>query len=105
MSVYTAMKVTADPATFEKAAAEHSDVIDRIMAAARSNGIIGHRWFRGENEVMAVDEWPTAESFHAFMAAAEPEIGPFMAAAGVTLPPDVTVWGQVAIDDAFGWDA
>jgi heme-degrading monooxygenase HmoA len=105
MTVYVTLRVAADPAAFEKAAAEHADAIGRIMGVARSNGLIGHRWFRGEAEVMAVDEWPDAESFQAFFAGAESEIGPFMAAAGVTSPPEVTVWGHVAIDDVVGWGA
>jgi hypothetical protein len=75
------------------------------MGIAKTNGLIGHRWFRGEGAVMAVDEWPDAESFQAFMGEAESEIGPVMGAAGVSSPPDVTVWAQVRIDDAFGWGA
>lgn len=105
MSVYVTMRVSGDPATFEQAAADHADVISRIMEVAKSNGLIGHRWFRGDGVVMAVDEWPDAESFQAFFDQAGPEIGPFMAAAGVVAPPDVTVWGRVAIDDVFGWGA
>ena len=104
-SVYSTMRVTADPAAFEQAAAEHADVIGRIMEIAKGQGLIAHRWFRGDGVVMAVDEWPDAESFHAFMDAAGAEIGPFMEAAGVTEPPDVTFWSQVAIDDVYGWGA
>ena len=105
MSVYVTMRVSADPAAFEKAAADQAEVIGRIMEIAQSKGLIGHRWFRGEDAVMAVDEWPTAEDFQAFMTEAEAEIGPFMAAAGVSSPPEVTVWGKVAIDDVVGWGA
>jgi hypothetical protein len=75
------------------------------MEHAKANGLIGHRWFRGQSEVMAVDEWPDAGSFQAFMGAADADVAPFMAAAGVTSPPEVTVWDQVAIADAFGWGA
>jgi len=105
MSVYVTMRVSADPAAFEQAAADHADAIDRIMGIAKTNGLIGHRWFRGEGAVMAVDEWPDAESFEAFMGEAEAEIGPVMGAAGVSSPPDVTVWAHVRIDDEFGWGA
>lgn len=105
MSVYVTLKVMADPAAFEKAAADQADAIGRVMAVAKSKGLIGHRWLRGDGVVMAVDEWPDAESFQAFFDEAGPDIGPFMAAAGVSEPPEVTVWGQVAIDDLFGWGA
>lgn len=105
MSVYVTMRVTVDPAEFEKRAAEYSDVIDRIMAIARSKGLIAHRWFRGDGVIMAVDEWPDEESFKAFFHTAGHEIGPFMNICGVTTSPEVTVWGQVDIHDAFGWGA
>lgn len=105
MTVYVTLKVTTDPSAFEAAAVEHADAIGRIMEVAKANGLIGHRWLRGEGVVMAIDEWPDAASFQAFMTGAEPEIGPFMAAAGVTSPPEATVWGLVAIDDVFGWGA
>jgi hypothetical protein len=105
MSVYVTMRVSVDPAAFEKQAAAHAEAIARIMDVAKSKGLIAHRWFRGEREVMAVDEWPDAESFQAFFGAAQSDIGPFMEAAGVTSPPDVTVWRPVDIDDSIGWGA
>ncbi len=105
MSVYVTMRVTVDPAAFAKAGADQADAIARIMETAKGNGLIAHRWFGGEDSVMAVDEWPKAEDFQAFMGAAEAEIGPLMAAAGVTGPPEVTVWSKVDIDDTYGWGA
>jgi hypothetical protein len=105
MSVYVTLRANVDPAAFEKAVAADPDRVRRINEVAQSNGLIGHRWFRGENEVMAVDEWPDAESFQAFFSEAGPEIGPFMAAVGVTAEPEVKVWGHVDIDDVFGWGA
>ena len=105
MSVYMTLRVTVDPAAFEAAAAEHADAIARIMELAKSKGLIAHRWFRGDGVVMAVDEWPDAASFHAFFEAGGPDIGPLMDAAGVTSPPEVTIWDQVDIDDDFGWGA
>lgn len=105
MSVYVTLRVSVDPAAFETAAVAHADAIGRIMEQAKTNGLIGHRWLRGDGEVMAVDEWPDADSFQAFFAAAEPDIGPLMADAGVTTPPEVTVWGRVDIGDVFGWGA
>jgi hypothetical protein len=105
MSVYVTLKVTCDPAAFERSAAEQADAIGRVMEIAKSKGLIGHRWLRGEGVVMAVDEWPDAASFEGFYGSAEGDIGPIMAGAGVTTPPEVTVWGQVAIDDVFGWGA
>jgi outer membrane protein W len=102
MSVYMTMRLSVDPGAFEKAAADHSDVIDDIMAIAKSNGLIAHRWLRGDGQVMAVDEWPDAASAQAFLGAAESKIGPFLGAAGVAGPPDVTFWDPLAIGDVVG---
>jgi hypothetical protein len=103
MSVYVTLRVSVDPTEFEKQGAAHSEAIARIMEVAKSKGLIAHRWFGGDGEVMAVDEWPDAESFQAFFDAAQSDIGPFMEAAGVTSPPEVTVWRPIDIDDRFGW--
>jgi hypothetical protein len=105
MSVYVTIRVTVDPAVFERQAAAHAEAIGRIMEVAKGKGLIAHRWVRGDGEVMAVDEWPDAESFQAFFDAAQSDIGPLMEAAGVAAPPDVTVWRPVDIDDTFGWGA
>ena len=77
MSVYVTMRVSVDPARFEGQAAAHAEAIGRIMKVAKSKGLIAHRWFGSEGEVMAVDEWPDAESFQAFFDAAQSDIGPF----------------------------
>jgi heme-degrading monooxygenase HmoA len=105
MSVYVTIRVTVDPTEFEKRAAEYSEVIDRIMAIARAKGVIGHRWFRGDGEIMSVDEWPDEESFRDFFHTAGHEIGPFLNMCGVTVAPEVKVWGQVDVHDAHGWGA
>jgi hypothetical protein len=105
MSVYVTLRVDVDPATFEQQAASDPDVIPRIMAVAKSKGLIAHRWFGGDGVCLAVDEWPDAESFHAFFDEAGPEIGPLMAAMGITSQPEVTVWGRVELGDTFGWGA
>lgn len=105
MPVFVTLRVGADPATFAEQSVVHAEAIGRIMEVAKSKGLIGHRWVGGDGEVMAIDEWPDAESFQQFFAEAEADIGPFMQAAGVTSPPEVTVWSAVDIDDAFGWGA
>ncbi len=105
MSVFVTLRVSADPAAFEAAAAESADAIARIMEMAKSNGLIAHRWFGRDGEILAVDEWPDAESFQAFFDGAGADIGPLMQAAGVTSDPEVTVWRGVEINDTYGWGA
>ena len=103
MSVIVTIRVSGDPTAFEAQVAGQAEAIGRIMEVAKSHGLIAHRWYGGDGEFMAVDEWPDAESFHAFFEEAQPDIGPLMQAAGVTAPPSVTSWRTLETSDAFGW--
>jgi hypothetical protein len=105
MSTYVTLRLSADPNAFEQAGAAHADAIDRVMEVAKRNGLIAHRWLGGDGEVLAVDEWPDAESFQRFFEDAGPDIGPVLEAAGVTAPPDITYWSGVEINDTYGWGA
>jgi len=105
MSVIMTMRVSGDPARFEEAVAAEAEAIGRIMDAARTNGLIAHRWYGSDGEIMAVDEWPDPESFQAFMEQAQADIGPVMEAAGVTSQPSVTFWRSLDTGDAVGWGA
>ena len=103
MSVIVTLRVKGDPSAFERYAAENSDVIERIMGVAQSNGLIAHRWFGGDGELVALDEWPDAESFQTFMQQAEADVGPVMEAVGASAPPEVRVWRKLDVDDVVGW--
>ena len=105
MSVYVTMRVNGDLAAFEAQAAADPDRIKRIMAVAKGNGLIAHRWFGRDGEVMAVDEWPEADDFHRFFEAAGADVGPLMEAIGVTSPPEISVWQGVELGDTYGWGA
>ena len=103
MSVIVMLRVSGDSAAFEQYAAANAAAIDRIMAVAKSNGLIAHRWFGRDGEFLALDEWPDAESFQAFFEQAQADVGPVMQAAGVSSPPEATVWRSLDIDDVVGW--
>ena len=105
MSVIVTLRVSGDPAAFEGQVAAHADAIGRIMDVAKRHGLIAHRWYGGDGEFMAVDEWPDAESFQKFFDEAQPDIGPVMQAAGVTSPPNSTFWRTLDTNDAVGWGA
>jgi hypothetical protein len=105
MSVIITLRVSGDPAAFEEQAAAQADAIGRIMEVAKRNGLIAHRWYGADGEYMAVDEWPDAESFHAFFEEAQPDVGPVMQGAGVSSPPTVTVWRKLETNDEVGWNA
>jgi hypothetical protein len=106
VSVIVTLRLQADPAKFEEATSD-KEAIGRVMGVAKRHGLIAHRWYGGEGVVMAVDEWPDGDSFHAFFhdPEAEKEIGPILEAAGVAAPPDITVWRTLDIGDEYGWDA
>ena len=105
MSVIVTVRVSGDPARFEEYATANPEAIDRIMAVAKRHGLIAHRWYGGDGEFMAIDEWPDGESFQAFFTEAQPEIGPVMGIVGVTGQPAVSVWQKLDAGDDFGWDA
>jgi hypothetical protein len=105
VSVIVTLRVSGDPAKFEEQAASQSEAIDRIMAVAKRHGLIAHRWYGGEGEFMAVDEWPDAESFQAFFDEAQGDIGPVMQGTGVTAEPTVSVWRKLDTNDEVGWGA
>jgi hypothetical protein len=105
MSVIVTFRVSGDPAKFEQQVAAQPETIDRIMGVAKGHGLVAHRWYGGDGEFMAVDEWPDGESFQSFLSDAEEDIGPVMQAAGVTSEPTVTVWRKLETNDAVGWGA
>jgi hypothetical protein len=104
MSVILTVRFASDPAKFEEAAREHADALGRITDVAKRHGAIAHRWYATDGAFMAIDEWPDADSFQAFFQEAQPEIGPVMEAAGVTGPPEVTVWTKLEAGDDIGWE-
>ena len=105
MSVIVTLRVSGDPEKFEEKTAAQREAIDRIMAVAKRHGLIAHRWYGGDGEFMAVDEWPDAESFHAFFSEAQEDVGPVMQGAGVTAEPTVSVWRKLDTNDEVGWGA
>jgi hypothetical protein len=105
MSVIVTLRVSGDPAKFQQATADHADAIDRIMDVAKRHGLIAHRWYGGDGQYMAVDEWPDGDDFDAFFNEAQGDIAPVMQAAGVKAPPEATVWRTLDIGDAVGWGA
>jgi hypothetical protein len=105
VSVIVTLRMSGDPDRFEETVAAQRDAIDRIMAVAKSHGLIAHRWYGGDGECMAIDEWPDAESFQAFMEEAQPDIGPIMEEAGITSEPSADIWRKLETNDEVGWGA
>jgi hypothetical protein len=105
MSVIMTMRVQGDPKRFEAVAKEHAETLQSILEVAKSHDLIAHRFYGGDGEFMAVDEWPAPENFQAFFAEASEQIGPVMQSAGVTGEPSITFWHKLDTGDEVGWDA
>ena len=103
MSVIMTLRFSGDPDKLEQLAAENGDMIRGISERAQARGVIAHRFYGSEGQVMVVDEWPDAESFQAFYAAEQESIGPLMEQVA-TGEPEITFWRELETGDAVGWE-
>jgi quinol monooxygenase YgiN len=98
MSVLMTLRVSGDARTIE---ATEQPVLDAIISSAKENGLIRHRFYGTDKEVLVVDEWPDQESFQRFFDAT-PEVKQLMDRAGVTEPPQIDFWHPLDVNDAVG---
>jgi len=103
MSVIMTFRVSGDPGKLEQLARESPDVMSAISARAKEHGLIAHRFYGSENEIMVVDEWPDAESFQRFFEEQRDEIESRMRDVA-TGEPSITFWRKLEIGDEVGWD-
>ena len=104
MSVIMTLWGRGDPEKLEQYAAEHKDGMQAILDRAKEHGLIAHRFYGTDGQIMVVDEWPDPESFQRFFAEAEADVGPMMQAAA-TGEPEITFWTKLETGDDVGWDA
>jgi quinol monooxygenase YgiN len=103
VSVIMTLRVTGDPDKLERLAQENADMIRGISQRAQEAGVIAHRFYGGDGEIMVVDEWPDAESFQRFFAAEQDAIGPMMEQIGAG-EPEITFWRKLETGDDVGWE-
>jgi quinol monooxygenase YgiN len=103
MSVIMTLRVSGDPDKLERLAGENRDMINGISERAKEHGIIAHRFYGSEGQIMVVDEWPDAASFHAFFEAEQATIGPMMEQVA-TGEPEITFWRKLDTGDDVGWE-
>ena len=103
MSVIMTFRVAGDPDKLEQLAGENGDVLRGISERAKEHGIIAHRFYGSEGQIMVVDEWPDPESFHRFFESEQETIGPMMEQVA-TGEPEVTFWRKLETGDDIGWD-
>ena len=95
------LRVSVDPADMRRAAEESGDTFLGIAAHARENGAIHHEFWAGDGEVLAVDEWESAEAFQAFFEAKGGGIGALMGAAGAGEPAPPSFYEKLDLGDSF----
>jgi len=103
VSVIMTLRVSGDPDKLEQLAAESADTIRGISERAQAAGVIAHRFYGSDGEIMVVDEWPDAESFQRFFAAEQDAIGPMMEQIGAG-EPEITFWRKLETGDDVGWE-
>jgi quinol monooxygenase YgiN len=103
MSVIMTLRVSGDPAKLEQLAAENPGMIAGISERAKGHGLIAHRFYGSDGEIMVVDEWPDADSFHRFFESEQENIGPMMEQVA-TSEPVITFWRKLETGDDVGWE-
>jgi quinol monooxygenase YgiN len=103
MSVIMTLRFPGDPDRLEQVAAEQGDVVRAISERAQQAGVIAHRFYGSEGQIMVVDEWPDAESFQRFFAQEQEAIDPLMKQVA-TGEPEITFWRKLETGDDVGWD-
>jgi hypothetical protein len=104
MSVIMTLRVNGDARKLESIAADAPERLPAIAENAKRHGVIAHRFYASDDgRIMAVDEWPDADSFQAFFEESRSEIQAVMDDIGVTTEPDVTFWRKLETGDEIGW--
>lgn len=103
MSVIMTLRVSGDPDKLEQLAAANPDMISGISGRAKGHGLIAHRFYGSDGQIMVVDEWPDEASFQQFFAAEHETIGSMMAQVA-TGEPEITFWRKLETGDDVGWE-
>jgi len=104
MSVIVTISFPGDPDRLEAVAAENEQKLQDIRERAIAAGVIAHRFYGSEGQIMVIDEWPDAESFENFFGGIQDDIAPMMEQIA-TAEPVVSVWRKLDSRDEYGWGA
>jgi hypothetical protein len=105
MSVIMTFWVMGDPEKVERVASENKEKMRSIADRAVEAGLIAHRFYGSEGQIMVVDEWPDADSFHRFFSSMQGEIEALMGQAGIEAEPQIRFWRKLETHDDVGWGA
>jgi quinol monooxygenase YgiN len=101
MSVVMTLRFAGDPDKLEQMARENGDMLLAIAERAKEHGVLSHRFYGAEGQVMVLDEWPDAESFQKFFESQRSEIDPMMQQIA-TSEPEITFWHKLETGDDVG---
>jgi hypothetical protein len=105
MSVIMTLWSEGNPAGIERYAAENPEKMREIVEHAAEHGLIAHRFYGADGQVLVIDEWPDEQSFLDFFAHMGPQIQPIMDAGGITAQPRPVFWRKLETNDDHGWGA
>ena len=103
MSVIMTFRVSGDPDKLEQLAADQAELMRGIAERAKGHGLIAHRFYGSDDQIMVIDEWPDPASFQKFFEQERSTIEPMMAQVA-TGEPEVTFWRKLETHDDVGWD-
>lgn len=104
MSVIMTMWIEGDPAKLEELASSNPDAIRSISKRAEGHGLVAHRFYGADGQIMVVDEWPDEQSFQRFFEENRGEIGPMMERVGAGGEPRIVFWRKLDTHDEVGWE-
>jgi quinol monooxygenase YgiN len=105
MSVIMTMWVKGDPNRLEEYAASNEEQVRSIRDLAKNHGLIAHRFYGSEGQIMVIDEWPDEQSFQSFFEEAGDQIRGMMEAVGASGQPGINFWRKLDSRDEVGWES
>src|SRR5437763_11845809 len=105
MSVIMTMWIKGDPDKLEESAGANVDEMRSIIESAKSHGLIAHRFYGSDGQIMVIDEWPDEQSFQSFFEENRGRIEPLMQAVGAQGEPGINFWHKLETHDEVGWGA
>src|SRR5438067_13468498 len=99
MSVIMTFRVAGDPDELERRAAQDPDAMRSISDRAKEHGLIPHRFYGADGQILGVDEWPDAESFQRFFEQLRREIDPVMREVGAPGAAEIAFWRKPEAHD------
>jgi hypothetical protein len=92
------LRVAGDPEKLEQLAGDRPDMLSPIVERAKSHGLISHRFYGAEGQILVVDEWPSEADFRSFFDST-PEIPELMQEVA-TGQPEIAFWRELETGDA-----